>query len=83
MVLKTLGRTTWNEIKVGEIFTWSWEMGSSILYKYSSKYAFWLNSEVPCYKNSHIGELDSDFSSFRGLTLFKLPLSTQRLWKEV
>ena len=75
MTLKTLGKTTWDKIKVGEVFAhnfcWSIRMKET--------------------SNSSINLADDWSFQFRGGnitmlhragSLYKLPLSVQRLWRE-
>jgi len=79
MTLKTLGKTTWSRIKVGEVFAHNgcWQ----VMYKKSDNIALFLCDDfaddfwsiyylAPTFGNGHPTE-----------KLYKLPLSTQRLWK--
>ncbi len=86
-MLKTLGKTTWEEIEVGEIFAlhccWC------IFYKNSESdwmllESDWQWEDVNFY--GHIGNiLSKDSFQFDRVpieNLYKLPLSVQRLWRE-
>ena len=91
MTLKTLGKTSWEEIEVGEVF--ACESGSNYFsvnikwYKdqfYCIDHSLRINfSGVDCeylwHKNAG-SVLTSHWLSQNGI--YKLPLSVQRLWKE-
>jgi len=73
MTLKTLGKTTWDEIEVGEVFAINgcWIVAEKIsshdlMYLYDTEKIF------------HGGRTDD----FIWDDLYKLPLSTQRLWRQ-
>ena len=81
-MLKTLGKTTWEEIEVGEVFAWNgcW----SILIKNNNQYAGMIATDL--HELDLIDE-DWDYWYFENGCkdlegLYKLPQSTQRLWRE-
>lgn len=74
MTLRTLGKTTWDDIEVGEVFAhnFCW----SIRMKESSNSCINLTDDW-----SYIFR-GGNITNFHNLdSLYKLPLSTQRLWK--
>lgn len=76
MKLKTLGETTWDKIKIGEVFA---EDGCwNILAKMSDTGAILLADDFSDYPAFGSGEECIIYGSGR---VYKLPLSAQRLWK--
>ena len=84
MTLKTLNKCTWKEIEVGEVFALNgcW----MIFYKTSKNRGRVLvddsyNWGSICECNLPWLEIWNTWS-FKCFTLYKLPLSTQRLWRQ-
>lgn len=77
-MLRTLGRTTWDEIEVGEVFAWNgcWSIGL----KRSSEVGWLIAADehgISLFdKNSFWNEKLRDRNN-----LYKLPKSVQRLWR--
>ena len=76
ITLKTLGKTTWKDIKIGEVFAWEGCWG--IVIKISEDDSFGLAETHDFCIN--VGESTSSFRLLGGL--YKLPKSIQALWKE-
>ena len=74
-MIKTLGRTTWDKIKVGEVFA-EYDRGWVVLIKTPSF----------LYDGGEALILTGDWAGYKELmvnkTLYKLPLSVQRNWIE-
>jgi len=83
--LKTLGRTTWDKIKVGEVFAELYPLHSNIGLKVSSTKAMWLMEDITddftCFGEKYQIVVALPKSSWPG-ELHKLPLSVQKLWVE-
>ena len=81
MVLKTLGKTTWEEIKIGEVFA---SAGCWCIYKkINSVKAQFIDSDFIFFQNEIEYEFCvGDMGDSRSYELYKLPKSVQRLWKE-
>ena len=85
MTLQTGRKCRWEEIEVGEVFAWHWDNNFMILCKWNSIKAFELSEdrwnvfyggETWLSKSMKINlERDSE-------SLYKLPLATQRLWRQ-
>ena len=74
--MKTLGVTTWDKIKVGEVFAEYWY---DILYihlrtRINDREVVVITSDNPAYDYKSISHI------VFGTELHKLPLSVQRLW---
>jgi len=79
MTLKTERKCTWEEIEVGEVFAWA--SCFVILIKLAEHSSLCLCTDHAISQNSNEGE---DFGGFKEYkSLYKLPLSVQRLWKEI
>ena len=77
MELRTLGRTSWDKIKVGEVFG---EEGCfNIYYKATPTRSILLDSTAEDYAEIRRGKLLGSHWGY--LTLYKLPIAVQRLWK--
>ncbi len=75
MTLKTGRKCKWEEIEVGELFCWS----RAVILKlghYETRWVSTSDDEFYCE-----GELSYGFNESHW-KLYKLPLSTQHLWKE-
>jgi len=78
MTLKTLNKTTWDEIKVGEVFAWD---GCWFIFEKDSEDTMRaLASDRPGYYLMDEHKHFWNSPRFSG-SLYKLPLSTQRLWR--
>jgi len=92
--LRHLGRTTWEEIEIGEVF--GVDSCFSIMYKIDEKHAILLAEDFGRNNNwigkkfKYLGDAGCSDSYWNPLnypsiegesTLRKLPLSVQRLWK--
>lgn len=83
MILKTGRKCTWEEIEVGEIFAQEFDWDGNpkndfdVLEKFDSKNGTYLS----CSYSSAQGETEYNFVC--PISLYKLPLSVQRLWKEI
>ena len=77
-MLKTLGKTTWEEIEVGEVFAWNgcW----CVQIKISDRECFDLADD--CFTYFAGGEISPSCVYNCDSNLYKLPLSVQRLWRE-
>ena len=91
--LKTLGKTTWNKIKVGEVF--GFDGCFEIYYKDSKNSVIFLANDVKednyeAYNiNCASGDLNpstihkEEYFCFNGYgDFYKLPLEVQRLWRQ-
>lgn len=80
MTLKTLGKTTWEELKIGEVFAWNgcW----SIWMKISDTEEMDLADDGDNWNKKDLG-IDEYFFCSGGecWELYKLPLATQQLWR--
>ncbi len=76
--LKTLRKTTWDEIEINEVFAYDgcWE----VYCKIGPKSARTLASNELRFENC-TGTIDNDFGNKDNGNLYKLPKATQRLWK--
>ena len=88
--LETLEETTWNEIKVGELFAFNscWCVFAKISESEWMLLAQDWDIKLHCGLygfEEHVGGIFSEYSHmFRDVSehdLYKLPLSVQRLWK--
>ena len=78
-MLRTLGKTTWDKIKVGEVFAWNgcW----NIYYKLNTRTTFLLSTNLH-FAEEWIGMIEKANQIFDEKDLlYKLPESVQRLWK--
>ena len=80
-MLKTLGKTTWDKIEVGEVFACDAKyLGWIIMYKIT-------DLKVMDLAYDYLGTLENegDILKWGGYKdkLYKLPKSVQRLWAEV
>lgn len=89
-MLKTLGRTTWFNIKVGEVFACDgcWQIylktSDSTAKMLADDYLnnwFWKELFYPGLEISRLNKVYDD-CSLNNNDLYKLPLKTQRLWRE-
>lgn len=84
-MLKTLGKTSWDKIEINEVFAWDWYGDWTIVVRLNKTKNMELTS---CGWNSFYGGevwTSSMFIKERIATkghLYKLPISTQRLWRE-
>lgn len=80
-MLKTLGRTTWEEIEIGEVF--ALDGRAWIIYeKHGKNSARVLSSTIPEWNeegNVYIGSWNWSENIY---DFYKLPLSVQRLWRQ-
>ena len=78
-MLKTLGKTTWDKIKIGEVFAVKWCWIIALKRSKNMEDSKLLCSSHHCYQNQD--EWDCPYGLyFEGLRLYKLPKSVQRLW---
>ena len=77
MIIKTLGKIKWEDIKIGEVFAWigCWV----VLCKISKDEALHLSADSSLFQDNAEGRIDSDFS-LHYFDLYKLSKSTQALW---
>ncbi|MGR3218718.1 MAG: hypothetical protein ACUZ8H_02725 [Candidatus Anammoxibacter sp.] len=80
MILKTLGKCKWEDIEVGEVFAWDgcWH----ILIKINNESQRILSDD---FYDNFDNQYDESFSFTNYKIndgLYKLPLSTQRLWRQ-
>ncbi len=77
-MLKTLGRTTWEEIKINEVFAiFSCDKKIEIMAKYNPKDAMELSCTTYMFWGGHIWMGMNNTEKY-----YKLPKSVQRLFKE-
>jgi len=79
MTLKTLGKTTWDKIKVGEVYAAKFSSGEWVVEEKTDK----LGNSLPL--SSYCRNFDfsggENTWNLDGI-VYKLPLSIQRLWRQ-
>lgn len=91
-MLKTLGKTTWDKLEVGEVFVWHWCW--TIYQKLDASSARLLATDID---KEYCDQQDADWKPYNDVGficnvlpkhkldkkhIYKLPLAVQRLWKE-
>ena len=79
--LKTLKRTTWDKIKIGEVFACDAKyLGWIVIYKVSNLKAMDLSYNYV----EHYSDFEGNISKWKDFAdkLYKLPKNIQKLWKE-
>ena len=81
-MLKTGRKTTWDKIKIGEIFAWN---GCWVIFMKTSEHKCislgGAGGENILLESQYNEEVIEEFDERRN-TIYKLPLATQRLWRE-